>query len=241
MRPLKISLVLVGSLKYPVDIAHLEGWSSQLLTIQHGTSIGHLPNAGGIEWDYTDKQLNALIQADDEANFTLALINAPLENNYYMRRLGNKIAVLSLFEMAEIIRYSDFTIENYILRGIYELAVLYVANGGLIPTDTSSWAHDAVRGCLFDMNANKPDIIFSMHKPKLCGSCRARVLSKQVDFEFLPTLDIELRNIKKPLYFRLVEWTKNHPLYTLAITALSAIILNLIASMIFEKAKYLLP
>lgn len=241
MRPLKVSLVSLGSLKYPIDITYLEGWVSQLLTIQHGASIGHLPNAEGSEWDYTDKQLGALIQADSDADFTLALINAPLESNYYMRRLGNKVAVLSLYEMAEIVRFSDFTIESFILRNIYELAVLYAANGGLIPSDAHSWAHDDVRGCLFDMNASKPDIVFSMHKPKLCDGCRARVLSKQVNSGFLTTLDKELSRIKKALYFRMVEWVKTHPLYALAITAFSAVTLNLIASAIFEKAKCLMP
>lgn len=241
MHPLKVSLISLGSLKYPVNIAYLEGWTSQLLTIQHGASIGHLPNAEGSEWDYTDKQLGALIQADGHADFTLALINAPLEDNYYIRRLGDKVAVLSLFEMAEIVKFSDFTIENFILRNIYILAVLYTANGGCIPTDALSWAHDDVRGCLFDRNASKSDIVFSMHKPKLCDGCRTRLLSKQVNSGFLPALDKELSKIKKALYFRMTEWVKTHPLYALAITAFSAIILNLIASILFEKGKCLLP
>ena len=240
MTPIKISLVSLGSLKYPVDIGYLEGWPSRLLSVQHGTSIGHLSNAEGPEWVYTDKQLRALIQADADANFTLALINARLENNYYMRRLGDKVAVLSLFEMAEIVRFSDFTIENYILRNIYELAVLYAANGSIIPPDALSWTHDDVRGCLFDMNASKPDIVFSMHKPTLCDGCRTRVLSKQVNCGFLPTLDKELSRIKKARFFRMSEWVKTHPLSALAITASSAVILNLIASVIFEKAKCLL-
>jgi hypothetical protein len=237
MRSLKISLVSLGSLKYPIDMAYLEKWESQLLVIQHGASIGHLPNAQGIDWVYTDEQLSTLIQADRDADFTLAIINAKLEDNYYMRRLGNNVAVLSLFEMAEIVRLSDFTVENFILRNIYSLAVLYAANGELFRTDAFSWAHDDVRGCLFDMNANKSDIVFSMHKPKLCDGCRARVLDKQVNSGFLPALDKELSRIKKALYFRMVVWVKAHPLYALAITAFSAVVLNLIASIIFEQAK----
>jgi len=237
MRKLNVSLVSLGSLKYPVDITYLEGWSSQILTVKHGASINHLPNAEGNQWDYTDAQLNNLIQVMPDADFTLALINAKLEKNYYMRRLGNKVAVLSLFEMAEIVRFSDFTIENYILRNIYELAVLYAANGELIPPDTFSWAHDDVRGCLFDMNASKPDIVFSMHKPKLCDGCRSRVLSKQVNSGFLPALDSELSRIKKSLYFYMAEWVKTHPLCAFTITAILAVIFNLIASVIFEKVK----
>jgi len=241
MHPLKVSLVSLGSLKYPVNMAYLEGWKSQIVVVKHGTSICHLPNAEGENWEYTSSQLSSLVQADGDANFTVALINAPLEDNYYMRRLENKVAVLSLFEMAEIVRYSDFTIENYILRNIYELAVLYAANGALITSDAHLWAHDDVRGCLFDMNANKSDIVFSLHQPTLCEACKTRVLSKQVNSRFLPTLNKELLKIKKALYFRIAEWVKAHPILALTVTVFSAISLNLIASVIFEKTKCLLP
>jgi hypothetical protein len=235
MHTLSISIVSLGSLKYPIDMSYLEKWNSQLVKIQHGESIRHLPNAKGPNWEYTSKQLGELIQADDNASFTLGLISAGLEGNYYMRRLGNKVAVLSIFEMAEIVRYSDFSVENFILRNIYELAVLYTANGTLVPSGNHSWTHDDVRGCLFDMNANKTDIVFSMHQPILCNACRERVLSKQVNSCFLPALDGELLRIKKPMYFRITEWVKSHPLYALTITAFSTVILNLVASIIFEK------
>lgn len=241
MHQLKITIVSLGSLKYPVNMSYLEGWKSQIIKLSHGASVGHLPDAEGDNWEYTCDQLRSLVSADNNASFTVAIISAPLEDNYYMRRLGNKVAVLSLFEMAEVVRSSDFTIEDYILRNIYELAVLYAANGALIPSDSYSWAHDDVRGCLFDMNANKSDIVFSLHQPKMCDACKTRVLSRQVDSGFLPALSKELQKIKKALYFRMSEWVKVHPIMALIVAALSAISLNLIASIIFEKAKGLFP
>lgn len=222
-------------------MSYLEGWPSQIIKLSHGSSVGHLPDAEGENWEYTCDQLRSLVHADSNANFTVALISAPLEDNYYMRRLGDKVAVLSLFEMAEIVRFSDFKVEDYILRNIYELAVLYAANDALIPSDAHSWAHDDVRGCLFDMNANKSDIVFSLHQPKLCDACKARTLSKQVDPGFLPALTNELQKIKKALYFRMAEWVKAHPILALIVTAIFAILLNLGASIIFEKAKRLFP
>lgn len=241
MEKIRISLVSLGSLKYPVDIAYLEGWKSSLISIKHGSSVGHLPNADGIEWERTNEQLHDLLKADPGADFTLGIINSPLEDNYYMRRLGNKVAVLSLFEMAEIVRYSDFTIENFILRNIYELAVLYAANSALIPPEAYSWTHDDVRGCLFDMNANKSDIVFSLDRPKLCEACTTQVKSKQISAGFLPTLDRELARIHKARYYRMTEWVKMHPLWALLFTGVSAVSLNILASIIFEKAKCYLP
>ena len=167
----------------------MEKWKSDVFSIHHGTSIGHLQNAAGPDWEYPSVQLSQLIRPVPEADFTVGVINARLENNFYMHRLSSTVGVLSLFEMADILRQSDHTVEDYILRNVYELAVLYAASDGQIPEDAYTWAHDDVRGCLFDMNANKPDIVFSMHKPTLCEECRARVLAKQVDKDLFPALD----------------------------------------------------
>ena len=241
MRPIKISLVSLGNLKYPVSISHLEIWPSKVLTIQHGASVGHLPNSDGGSWVYTDEHLLEVLKADEDSDFTVGLINVPLEGNYYMRRLTDKVAVLSLYEMADIVLYSEFTLEQFILRNIYELTVLFAANGKLIPTDYTTWAHDEVRGCIFDMNSSKSDIVFSLHRPILCPSCKTRVSSKQLPAEFVPTLERELLQIKKSLFVRMTEWVKVHPIFALLITATFGVVLNLIASVIFEKAKHVLP
>jgi len=241
MNPIKINLVLLGNLKYPIDVASLEAWKSKIVKIQHGASVGHLSDAEGDNWEYTDKQLSELLSADNSSDCTLGLINAPLERNYYFRRLSDSVAVLSLHEMAEIVRYSDFTIEQYVLRNAYELATLFMANGKLIPSEYTTWAHDEVRGCLFDMNANKPDIVFSLHRPNLCQACKTRVSSKQVPTALIPTLENELTRIQKTLYVRMAEWVKSHPIAALFITAGSSVVLNFASSIIFEKAKSSFP
>lgn len=237
MNKTKITLISLGNTKFPVSFSDLEGWKSALFDIQHGAAVGQLPNAEGDDWQYTDAQLKALVHPEHGADFAVGIINAPLEDNYYLRRISDKVAVLSLYEMADIVRYSEFSIEQYILRNVYELAVLFSANRKLIPTDYTTWAHDEVRGCLFDMNSSKTDIIFSMHRPTLCPACTSRVLSKQVPATLIPALHKELPRIQKPLFARMTDWVKQHPLLALLITALSGIALNIIASVIFEKAK----
>ena len=241
MKKIQISLVSVGTIKYPVNFGYLEHWSSRIIMIRHGASIGQIPNAEGSDWEYPNEQLAKIIKRDATADITVALINVKLEANYYMRRLGDNVAVLSLYEMADIIRFSDFTVENYILRNLYELVVLYTANNQVLPTSAYTWAHDEVRGCLFDMNASKPDIIFSMHRPILCHACRNRVLGSQVDVGFLPALYKELSRIRKALFFRIIDWIKRHPLWVLVITALSGILVNLISSIIFGKIMKVCP
>jgi hypothetical protein len=241
VRPFTISLVLLGNLKYPLNVAQLQCWKSDVFRLQHRAAVGHLPDAVGKDWEYTDQQLLGVLGAEQDSDLTLGLISLPLENNYYMRRLSNRVAVLSLHQMAEIVVYSGFSIEQYVLRNAYELAVLFAGNGKLIPVDYVTWAHDEIRGCLFDMNSNKPDIIFSLNRPKLCAACTTRLSSKQVSADLLPTLCRELPRIKKALHLRMTDWVMRHPIFALAITAASGIALNLIASVIFEKVKHVLP
>lgn len=91
------------------------------------------------------------------------------------------------------------------------------------------------------MNSSKIDIVFSMHRPTLCPACSSRVLSKQVPAMLIPALQKELPRIQKPLFARMSEWVKQHPLLALLITALSGVALNILASVIFEKAKRVWP
>ncbi|MGC1377626.1 MAG: hypothetical protein WA821_15435 [Anaerolineales bacterium] len=243
MKPIIISLVTVGNLKYPLNFDDLKKWPSALFKIEHGASIGQIPNAQGTdndEWEYPKEQLRKIIHREPSGDITFALINAPLEGNYFMRRLGDNIVVLSLYEMAEIIRDANFTIENYIIRNVYEIIVLFLGNQRTVPDSSSTWTHDEIRGCLFDMNANKSDIIFSMHNPTLCTQCRNRLLSAQIDSNVIPSLTHELKKLKKEFFFRMIEYVRAHPIWSLVITAATALVLNLLASVIYDLVKYLI-
>jgi hypothetical protein len=110
MRKITISLVLLGNLKYPVNIAQIERWESDVFQIQHRAAVGHLPDADGDDWQYTDQQLLGVLGAEQESDVTLGLISLPLESNYYLRRLSDRVAVLSFHEMADIVRYSGFSL-----------------------------------------------------------------------------------------------------------------------------------
>lgn len=237
----KISIVVLGHLKYPLDISKIEKWQSSIFKIHSSASVNHLPNPNGSNWEYSDDQLRTILSEELNSDFTVGLTDACIENNYYMRRISEKTAVLSFYQMAEICRDSNFTLEQYILRNIYELAVLYQTNGTLITSINTNLTHDAIRGCIFDMNANKLDIIFSLHRPKLCLECKARISSRQIPTDLIPKLEDELQRIRKPLFFRLSELIKNHPIFALIITAFFSITLNLLASIIFEKAKNTIP
>lgn len=220
MRALNVALITLGHQKQPVDIGYLKGWRSRIFLIGRITAIAHSPDATGDTWEYPDDQLSELIKAVPAADMTVAIVSAPVAQNFYSRRLKDNVVVLSLHEIAHILNSANFRLEHFVLRNIYQFSVYYHALGGTIPTvDSVSWSHDDIRGCLFDMNSQKSDILYSMDQPKLCEVCRTRLGSYAVDPEFLPALTSELQRLRKRLYFRMADWVKSHPIYALVITA----------------------
>ena len=242
MRKLNIALITLGHQKEPIDINYLCGWQSNIFTITHRGAKPYTPDATGSNWEYPDSQMRKLVAPVKDADITVALVSAPIERNYNSRRLGNNIVVYSIHEMAHILSTANFRIEQFLLRNIYQITVYFhVLDGKVGKSDEVSWSHHDIRGCLFDMNSQKSDILYSMHQPILCEACRTRVGGTQIDPNFLLTLNSELKRIRRKLYFRIVDWVKVHPLYSLLITAIFGVSLNLIASIIFEKLKRVWP
>jgi hypothetical protein len=237
VKKIRIKLVTLGNLKYPVNFPNIESWKSEVFEAHHVDQIQVLPNSDGEDWSYTDERLSDLIAADADYSFTIGIINAPLENNYYLRRLADNVGVLSLHETAEILRYSDIALENFIIKTLYEVCAIYLECSKKIPDSATALAHDETRSCLFDMCANKADIVFSTEHPIICEPCKARIMGGQVPTEFLSSVEKELTRLRKSLYYRLADFVKAHPLIALAITTVTALLLNIAANFIYDHIK----
>jgi hypothetical protein len=57
----------------------------------------------------------------------------------------------------------------------------------------------------------------------------------------LPAIDRELRKIEKERFYRISDWVRGHPILALIVAGVSSVALNVAASIIFEKAKRILP
>lgn len=237
---IKVSVIRLGSLTHNIDFHYLSSWPSRIFKISYGGSIEQLPNIVGNNWEYTDQQLINSIAADKNADVTVALIAGGLENNYYARIFNGNICVLSFYQMADLVVSHHFSIEDYIIRNIYEMILLFTLNGEKLPETKNAlaWTHDETRGCLLDMNPNKTEIIYSMHKPRLCPQCMAHLANVQLPPNFIPIFEKELKRLKKSAYGIIIEWIKKHPIYALGLGAIYGVVLNLIASYIFECFKY---
>jgi hypothetical protein len=235
MDKLNIALIRLGHQKESLDRQYVESWPSKLFRVAFRATIDFPPDAQGDGWEYPDSQLRDLVRPIDSADITVIVVGAPLERNFYSRRLGNNVVAITLHEMAPIVSAANYRLEHFLIRSLYQLTVYFRALGSIPASDDMSWSHLDIRGCLFDMNVYKTDILYSMHIPKLCDACRTRTRERQVDADFLPALDRELSKLRRGLFYRAADWVKLHPLLSLGITAAFGITLNIMASVIFEK------
>jgi hypothetical protein len=237
MKKIKIKLVVSGNLKCKIDFNCIYNWESVIFSIQEADYILSLPNSDGQDWSYSDNLLSGLIHEDQNYDLTLAVINVPLQDNYYFRRLKSNVCILSLYETREILKENNLSLENFIIQNSYLSAVVYKENRNKIPESAYSLAHHEIRGCLFDMNANKEDIVYSLAHPNLCPQCSIRLMEKQIPKNFIEDIKKELKRIRKSRFYRINDFIRAHPWWSISITAVSGIIINIVANIIYDFFK----
>ena len=144
----------------------------------------------------------------------------------------------TFYETAEIFRDANVDLRNFIRLIICESVILHWLDiDGSNSNEYLSMHHDETRGCLFDMCGLKQDIIMSATKPKICFACEAKLRAKALPSDLIDFLKREFRLIKKPLYYRVADWIKKHPLLALLITAISSIAISLFSSFLYDLIK----
>jgi len=232
----KIHIIILGGLKFRVDFNRLRNWKSKIFFIDEIFKIEHLPDSeSDYGWEYEDEQLNRLVRRDASADINVILMNAELEDNYYMRRLNQNTCAISLYEIGDIVTQNKYSLEHFILYEIYFLSVLFKREGGNVPNSQSFVpTHQDIRGCLFDFNADKEDIIYSIGNTIICQECRIRLGRNPLPTDFVKKVEKELKKIKKPRFYRISDFIKKYPIWSLLISAVFGIIINLSSSIIYD-------
>lgn len=239
---LKIALRILGHKAPDLDVGRLERWQSELWEL-HEHLIDTLPLNGDADlpnWGYSDEALSERVVPKQGADLTIFMLNVPLEDNYYFRRVSRNVACVTLFEVAEMLRSHNIPIENLVLRMIYSCVLIHARKGHLPPiSEIASFAHHETKGCIFDMTGIKTDIVFSCHRPIFCASCRVSASENSVSKEFLDRYEAEISKIKKRLFYLGADWVKQQPVLALILSSVLALLLgiagSLIASVLYEK------
>lgn len=244
MDKLKITVVTIGHMPAEFDKQKISNWKSGVFSVAgdiENYALTH--DSDGDDWEFTDVKLEEVLPNEYSGNFLIAIVNVPLELNWYSRRLSNNRVVFTFHEIKEILLFSNIQLENIVYRLLYAYSLLYKRSGNRIPVDAeaTNFTHDETRGCIFDMNGIKTDIIYSCHKPIVCSDCVERLRREKISNETISKIQSEILKIKKPLFFQILGFIKSHPIWSIIISAITAIFLgaigSIIGSVIYEAIK----
>jgi hypothetical protein len=245
MSKVKIKIVFLGHIPHALDIDKIVKWKSDLFEIMKPiNTVAIVGNSDGAYWEFLDENIEEQLPARDGADILLAVTNVPLQSNYFARRFSDNRVCMTYNTMTEILKFDNIPLENLLLRVLYSIAFVYRRYGNRMPlmTEHTNFTHDETRGCIFDMNGVKTDVVYSLNGPQLCHSC-VEILTTtpkhKIEKEIIDKVQGELKKIKKGLYYQLTDFIKRRPILAIIISSLVAIFLGIIgstiATIIWEK------
>lgn len=244
MSKIKITVATIGHMPAEFQKEKLKEWDSSIFEVVDGIENYSLNcQSDGDDWEFTDAALENALPTKFSGDFLVSIVNVPIEGNWYTRRLTCNRVVFSFYEIKDILGLSNIPLENAIYRLFYAYLLLYQRSGNRIPinAEKTSFTHDETRGCIFDMNGIKTDITHSCHKPILCSSCVERSRQEKVSSETIEKCQSEINRIQKDLFYRMTDFIRQHPVWSLAISGLTAIVLgatgSVVGSFIYEAIK----
>lgn len=237
----KVTLIRLGHIQHLVDFNMIRRWKSDLFAITGIECIDNLPCSdvedGYLDIKYTKSSLKNLISCPENSDYAIAIMPYRFEDNFYMHRISNKCVIVSLYGISEILKADNISIEHFILKQLYEICAIKHLINDLSSDDVYQLVHSDTRGCLFDLNGERTDILYNTEEPIICEECKGKFKSKQTPSEIIKTLECELRKIKKPLALRAERWIKRYPLLSIIVSVLTAITLNILANFLWEYIK----
>jgi hypothetical protein len=234
-----VKICRLGCFNHSIDFQKIEKWSSKYFKVS-GTQTRADIDVNHFEDDYvypTQMISDDMGEIEPGCDLLIGVVDQPLEDNFYMHRIGENRAVLSIFPVLKYLRNENIPVENYIIRCIYEMIAFLYENGGNINDLVHLIPHHETRGCLFDMNVFIDRIVYSTDKPIICSECQARLRKRPIPEGFIEGIQKEIRRIRKPLFYRIEKLVKRNPIQAFIIASLFATVLNIAASAIYDYLK----
>lgn len=233
MSKVKIKLVSIGHLPIEFNSKKIPKFSSSIFEVVGNIDNHELRcNSDGPDWEFSDDLVRNQMPNPNVADFMIAIVNVPLKDNWYSRRLGNNQVVFTFYEIKEILLQANIPLENVIYRLLNAYAFAYKRNLNKIPEfhEMTDFTHDETRGCLFDMNGIKSDLVASCHRPIICDECKERLRLGRVSNDEIKSAEKDIKKIQKDLYYRILANVKRHPILAIVLSSLFAFSLGVAGS-----------
>lgn len=240
----KITLVKVGHVDHLVNLKKIKEWKSDVFEIIEIQSIEHLPdsemNDGYFDQKFTRESLRKVISCPNNSDFAVAITSYRYIDNFYMHRLEEKCIGISLYGITEILEIENISIENFVIKQLYAICALSLITDISNNDEAYKIVHRDTRGCLFDMNGDRTDILYNTEKPIICDSCKERFRKKQIPQGIISTFDKELKKIRKPIILKIERNIKRYPFVSMIISALIALTINSTFNVVWKLLKLLI-
>lgn len=227
---LKIRVVTLGTVPHDLDLSKVIKCSSSIFEVVDAIDNYAInSDADGEGWQFTDDNLLKKLPSNEGEDFLVALTNVPLQHNWYTRRVKENVVVFSFKEISDYLRFNNIPLKNVVFRLLYAYALVFKENKGKIPScdEYTNFTHDETKGCIYDMNGLKYDIIESCDNPIICGACVQRLASSGVPTSQIKQAQIEIKNIRKELFFRISGWISKHPVLSFVLATFWAFLIGL--------------
>ncbi len=232
-----IELIVLGSLPDSELINGLSKWNCSLFSVEISKVITTLPKpshiSGYLNQIFLDNQLSEIMGSDTK-NLRIGLIYCEMESCFYVRRISEKAAVISIYPVLPVLQSNNISVLNFVKRTILEIWTLFVEANNDFTLDAYQIPHIETRGCLFDLNGDIRDIIYNSEQPIICDECNARLSSRQLPVGFLRDLKCELKKIRKKRLEQLEIFIKDHPFISILLSFFFGIIINIISNIFYE-------
>lgn len=242
---IQIDIIEVGD-TYPVDYKKLKliGKQSDIFKILNKIELPN-PNITKSDNNYTlmDTDFGFLEDRETTANFSVAIVNRPLEGNFFSRRINDKLLVVSIFQIETLNIHEGINLEMYLSRFIYGFITIFLSNNNSLPTTTDLIDPNRnASGCLLDFCLYKSQVAMFFRNPQISPEALTILRRKPLPENFVNSLNKEIQNLKIGLYFRLMDWLKVNPIKSILLTFFVGLIFSeLLGNYIYESIHDYLP
>lgn len=237
---IKIKLIIIGHSDRVVNFDLIKKYKSKFFNFSDIERINNLPNPekddGYLDIVYTKAEIRTVMNDIKFDGLCIAIMNYGFDDNFYMHRVGNNKVCISIFELESILSEKKISIENFIIKNAYEIFIfnqLRILND----EDENKFVHSDTRGCLFDLNGDKRDIIYNTEKPIICDECKGKISKKSIPKNFLEDIQGELLKIDKPIIKKIENFISKYPLFSVLVTFIFSTFINLFSNWLWEIIK----
>lgn len=239
---LNVKLIIIGHSDRVVNFDLIKKYKSKFFKILDIERINNLPNSekddGYLDIVYTKAEIKKVMNDIQFDGLCVAIMNYQFDDNFYMHRVGTNKVCISIYGLENILNDKTISIENFIIKNTYEIFIFYKIVKNLTDNnEVYEFIHNDTRGCLFDLNGDKRDIVYNTEKPIICDECKGKISKKSIPKNFLEDIQKELLKIDKPFIKKIENFISKYPLFSVLVTFLFSTFINLFSNWLWEIIK----